>query len=315
MYNFFRIYSFVILFFIQNTSKMQHLINEGTFLINYENSTSKDEKTIIICGLPRSGTSMMAMLLKNVGIFIGNKVDNAVFEDVEISRMIENNENIDQIIESRNKKHKVWGWKRPNAYKFGDRFLNKLRNPHFIVLFRDHASIAMRRSISDRSDFVKNLSKINKEYEILINFIHENKFPILIVSYEKSLSQKIRVIKSVFDFVGIRFTAEKKQIAINSININRKEYLQKSQRMEISGLIEDVNNGIVMGWFVSNESSHNKIIVELNGKELNILPIYSQSNIPNRIQFKLNIVKFLSLNSKNILSILLQDNSRLTVKL
>ena len=181
---------------------MKELINTGTCALNWNRQTEKKEKTIVICGLPRSGTSMVAMLLKNVGIFLGDIIDNAVFEDIEMAKLLTDNDGkLEAFIQKRNAKHKAWGWKQPNAYLYNKKFIDKIRNPHFIILFRDYTSIAMRRSISARSDFSDNLQKIHQEYGALLQFISTCEAPVLVISYEKAITQKMKVIKSIFGLI------------------------------------------------------------------------------------------------------------------
>ena len=82
-------------------------------------------------GLARSGTSMMATILKTLGVFIGDSLTDGSLEDKEISKLMEvssNDEALKKIISQRNNNHKIWGWKRPGAFKKIANYENLLKN-------------------------------------------------------------------------------------------------------------------------------------------------------------------------------------------
>lgn len=270
---------------------MNHLINSGVYTLNAQIDNIENNKTIIICGLPRSGTSMVAMLLKRVGVFMGDVLDDSVFEDIELSRMVENDERLEEFVEKRNLKHKTWGWKRPNAYKYAKKLEQNFQNIHYIILFRDIASIAMRRSISDRTDIVKNLYQVNKEYQELIEFIYKTKRPILVVSYEKALTHKFKVVKAIFNFIGIKLNENNQTTAIEAIVKNRKSYLDNSQRKDIKGIIQYDKKNEIFGWFIKSNNIKPSLKIRLNNKEIDAVFELSKTNIPNKVKFKIDISK------------------------
>ena len=69
---------------------MKDYINYGTTTIN-KPDIKQDQKTIVIFGVARSGTSMVAAVLDTLGIFLGDKKDDIFFEDIQISNILENN--------------------------------------------------------------------------------------------------------------------------------------------------------------------------------------------------------------------------------
>ena len=64
-----------------NKIAKESLVNKGLAEINPEPFSG--EATLVIVGLTRSGTSMMSSLMHAFGVFMGDRIDNAVFEDVE----------------------------------------------------------------------------------------------------------------------------------------------------------------------------------------------------------------------------------------
>src|SRR5690554_2183360 len=75
--------------------------------------------TIIVCGLQRSGTTMLAMLLEELGVYIGERLSDTEREDQDAYRALESPQarKLIEFCERRNREHPVWGFKWPDAYR------------------------------------------------------------------------------------------------------------------------------------------------------------------------------------------------------
>jgi hypothetical protein len=106
------------------------LTNPGVVCLNRPDQPSV-QKTIIVVGIPRSGTSMVASALECMGVFMGQYIDQAVYEDIAIAHALESGDlpKLEGLIESRNRSHRVWGFKRPTAFKIMESFVQYFRNP------------------------------------------------------------------------------------------------------------------------------------------------------------------------------------------
>ena len=84
-------------------SEIAALQNPGYFYLN--RSEPVPEKTVIVVGVPRSGTSMIASALRGIGISLGDTLDGAVMEDLELASALEANDQaaLAFLIERRNK--------------------------------------------------------------------------------------------------------------------------------------------------------------------------------------------------------------------
>ena len=227
--------------------------------INPQSKKSK-EKTIVVMGLARSGTSMMATILKTLGVFIGDSLTKGSLEDKEISNLMEassDDETLKKIISQRNKSHKIWGWKRPGAFKKIAKYENLLRNPFYIFMTRDLAAISLRRSIAVNTKINDNLFQAQKQYLSYINFISSTALPSLIIPNEIANSDKDFFIESIVEFLGL--DCNKKQIKESKkiIQPNNNSYLQSMKYNQIkSGRIiaENTEN---KGFYIINKSSEN----------------------------------------------------------
>lgn len=125
-------------------------------------------KQLIILGFHRSGTSLLAQILDQAGLFIGDKLlppalSNADghFEDYDFfslhekilkynksSWMFHDEVNLvvpdfylhrmQTLVKQRNQKHKLWGFKDPRTALFIDKWHDTLDNPYYVVIYRSY---------------------------------------------------------------------------------------------------------------------------------------------------------------------------------
>lgn len=216
---------------------MKPLINSGVVALNPEASTSKEQKTIIVIGDARSGTSMTASVLLSLGVFLGERRDQAVFEDVDISRLIEarNDEGLSALIEKRNATYDVWGWKRPSTLEHLERILPMLRNPHLVFMFRDPLAIAMRNNISMGADLLKGIENSLNTYGKILTKLKSVSCPVLLVSYEKALLKRLEFVEELCRFLDLPEERAKK--SVENIELDRATYLVNSNIYKTTGSI------------------------------------------------------------------------------
>jgi len=224
---------------------MNDLINFGFYVKNSPVDFAKP-KTIIVIGMARSGTSMVARLLDGNGIFLGSQKDNAVFEDVEIAKALEseNETEFKNLISTRYKQHKIWGFKRPSSINYIDTIVRNVTNPHFIVVYRDLFAIALRNHISMEANLDESLALASKTYAKINDFIAHTKAPTFILSYEKAISKKAKFIKGLFDFLGMKLSPLKLEKLIKLIEIDRALYLQNSNINKFISSVEATDKEI-----------------------------------------------------------------------
>ena len=224
---------------------MENLINYGIISLN-KPIEKVEEKTIIVMGMARSGTSMVARVLDGLGIFLGSKRDNAVFEDVEISKLLEANdeEGFKKLIQDRNTKHKTWGWKRPNSISQVDLILKHTRNPHFIILYRDLLAIALRNQISMEANLHESLKFANSTYQKINEFVASCKAPTLLISYEKALIKKRKFLEGLCNFTGKDFPENHFGKIISLIEQDRPQYVANSTIKKVKGEVKFVENNL-----------------------------------------------------------------------
>jgi hypothetical protein len=105
-------------------------------------------ETLVIGGPSRGGTSIIAYILLNIGYYLGDNLREDYHEDRDILDAIGRPSEMEKIIAGRNQQYARWGFKVPDAVHYIDWLAGALRNPVFMVVFRN--PIATTKSILKR---------------------------------------------------------------------------------------------------------------------------------------------------------------------
>jgi hypothetical protein len=247
---------------------MEHielLYNKGVLAINMPD-VSPEAKTVIVLGVARGGTSMVAGALHHLGVSMGEKLS-AVYEDLVLSGAVEQDriEDIASIIAHRNAAHSIWGWKRPSAIKHAEAWHGKFRNPFYVVVFRDLFAIANRNRISMLSDVVVNMRDANRQFKLILDFIAGLKEPMLLVSYEKAMIDPQYFVSNLRDFVG---TGDEASIgaAVGFIEPNPVVYLKGSRITDAKGSLDEARGNRISGWAMYPKAPKRlaKVLIKIN---------------------------------------------------
>ena len=138
------------------------------------------EKTLLVTGLARSGTSMLAALLQAAGVWLGDHVYDPINEDAEIAQMLRARDfaRLDALIERQNARTPVWGFKMPDLHQFlqhGE--LQRFRNPQLIVMSRDPVAVAVRNVCRSRPDGTQALIETTSAMHALAHFVRASHLP------------------------------------------------------------------------------------------------------------------------------------------
>lgn len=129
------------------------------FVLNPEELNNRiGSETIVVCGAPRGGTSIVSYALFRLQYFLGDDLGRRNYEDREMLQAIPPKKVMKNklarrpgyrsIVEKRNLQHSRWGFKLPRATDYVPELIDTLRNPVFIVCVRNQLSVV--RSIFNR---------------------------------------------------------------------------------------------------------------------------------------------------------------------
>lgn len=194
---------------------------------------SKNRKTVIVLGLACSGTSVVAGMLHNMGINM-NPTDNAVtgypygsFEDPELQELTKlmtseglrakkgiKEKELDRmaksLIRKRTNENGIWGFKSALTYKCIDWFMGHVKNPYFVVIFRnllDNADSLRRmfaKNYGENLSHMAALKMVLDEQKTLISVIERYaKYPMFFVSFEQIKNKFMQICINLSEFLEV----------------------------------------------------------------------------------------------------------------
>ncbi|WP_141012888.1 sulfotransferase family protein [Nocardioides sambongensis] len=157
-------------------------------------------------GMPRGGTSLVGGLVRLCGLpfgegMIGNHEDPAFNFDYIRRAGGDPLTEIRRAIPERNAAYDAWGWKYPRATRYLDDIRNELRSPHLIVVLRDPVAAAGRHRGGEGGRRAAVLRQHDLQMRNL-DLIERWQVPTLAVSYERGISQPVRLARQIARFLG-----------------------------------------------------------------------------------------------------------------
>ena len=206
-------------------SNLKKPISAPAWIVSPANK--QDKRTFCVLGTARGGTSMVAGLLMQLGIPMGDTIDPFNNEDSDFlihngmrdifenpKKSNEKKKFVNQIsstITARNSKYSVWGWKDPISINYIPDIYTQLVNPHFIWIMRDPAAVAMREMLEEA--VVKSgrlyafTGQALKEASQVQAFLSHKQRPTLLISYERALRHPAELLATLCTFVGKDFAS------------------------------------------------------------------------------------------------------------
>jgi hypothetical protein len=154
-------------------------------------------ETIVVCGAPRGGTSIVSYALFRLQYFLGDDLGRRNYEDQEMLQAIPPKQLMKNelarrtayraLVEKRNLQHSRWGFKLPRATDYVPELIDTLRNPVFIVCVRNQLSVA--RSIFNREksfddQFVKAIQVARSYQKAMDCLLSRNDTPAIFVDID-----------------------------------------------------------------------------------------------------------------------------------
>lgn len=188
-----------------------------------------DPDCTFIYGAPRGGTSMVAGLLRILGVWVvdrelpGNNEDLDIIEargpvehmtdpdGPEVEAAIER---MSPILLERAAAGRPWGWKDPHGCFYAHRLQGILGNIRTILVMRDPLAAAMRVNIVQKWDLIDGLDDTLMLYRRGLDFLTASTLPAAIISYEKALVRPERLVEQLIDYCSLEPASEKVEEAI-----------------------------------------------------------------------------------------------------
>ena len=218
--------------------KLATLDNEVTFSLNVPDDGSLNvgaKKTLILFGMPRGGTTMIANVVRSMGVYLGEELP-VNLEDGDFNWDVLGRTNpewtreqkiasIRQAIESRNQKFDVWGWKYPRMDLYLKDICSQVVNPMFVCVPRC-CRFNLARCCASWSASRRCYSLRAGASGESIRALEEAGAPAL-VSYEKAIDDPLQLAASLNQFMGLGFS--RKELKEHAKRVNAQMGYQASE--------------------------------------------------------------------------------------
>ena len=224
-------------------------LNDGLITANPQ-PFAPEQRTIIVTGVARSGTSMIAQLVSIAGVSMGDALDEVVFEDHAVADAFASSDPdmLARLVAARNEQAKVWGFKRPHLFHLkAPDFQALFREPRFIITYRDAVAVAKRNGISEYTDVPSSLRAAAADIQSCVEFTLALTCPALLISYEKALLRPAALVEELVAFCGITTPQVERDLMAAAIKANRDEYVQSARRL-FQGYVDRIKDGMLFGW-------------------------------------------------------------------
>ena len=231
-------------------------------------------KTIVVLGNARSGTSMVAGILKILGVkmdareYVDASNPKGDFESIEAHRInqriyqlatgkvsdselhwypppyervleLKDNSEIQEMVkEFIQGKKGVWGWKNPKTSLTIELYLPLLKNPYFVIVTRDPLKVAESTVKMARLSLDRALEIVDFYNESIRRFLllHPD-LPCIFLSFEDIIRNPVGQSQKLADFLGLSLDSEKRK-QIKKFVIPRNKIMWEKRKMKIKTLIQ-----------------------------------------------------------------------------
>jgi hypothetical protein len=242
--------------------------NPGIHFAGIQSPLIEAPPAVVICGLPRSGTTAIAAGFRNAGFDLGSGLSNVIEDQAFRAAILSQDTNrVRQYFGSRHKYSRTLPVcvKYPDAYKSMPLISKSLPGVVFLVATRDPFCVAMRNNISMFADFSTFFRKSTNEYSRMYESVMEasGASPVLIVAYEKLLSSPALTFETVFTSIlpGSANIVELAGRAKEAIQLNPDDYLAESNIKPCYSI--DFSSVALSGYCYFKASPDRKVIIEV----------------------------------------------------
>ncbi|MEJ2533671.1 MAG: hypothetical protein P8Y92_18000 [Halioglobus sp.] len=194
------------------------------------------ERTYVVLGVSRGGTSAVAGMLNLMGVHMGGTGEAPLYEDLRMNRALDaGSANVEELIQLYDRQRTVWGFKGNAIRQPYAEFAARLRNPIFVVVFRDLLAIANRASLSADRDVTHILVRQAAEYQRIVDFVANGGYYCVLVSYEKLTGYPREVAVKLACHCGLQPDSRQLAKAVEFIRPAPEDYLVVSRATPRSG--------------------------------------------------------------------------------
>ncbi|MBB6103049.1 hypothetical protein F4827_002902 [Paraburkholderia bannensis] len=250
-----------------------------------------ENKTIVVLGFARGGTSLISGMLREFGVFMGDNA-HALKHEIDLFHENDSSQAIIHRVEDLDKQYKMWGWKSPRAVFFVDKLACYLSNPHFIIALRNPIAVCQSVGRHNKLPMAVTMRDIAPVFSAIAEFTSRCPYPLAFFNFDEVNESPRQLVEDLREFLGISdpdgklaakatafFHAEGGYHAV-SADVDRAEELRLNlevdNRIDSIGIIESlvpprVNQMREMTRLLEEDSSKADAIVKHLGNKLDKL--------------------------------------------
>lgn len=183
-------------------------------------------RTLVVLGVERGGTSMVAGVLRALGVPMG---DRAGLNHEDPAFLKDDPDKLRRAIRTRNKQHDMWGFKVPKASLMLDFYEETLRTPFYVAIYRNSMSVVdswQQRGAADSPVGV--LRRIAAYHDAILAMAEKTGAPVLFVNYERAVADeasKRQLVEEMAGFAGIELDHDIRARAMSMMTGDGKGYV------------------------------------------------------------------------------------------
>jgi hypothetical protein len=163
------------------------------------------EKTVVVFGHGRGGTSAISGALRVLGVAMSELAHPMKHEWSPITYVNEKFERsgTQKNLAEMDSKYQIWGWKSPRDVFSVAQFGYLLRNPHYIVVFRNPLAICESTQYHEGTNPEAILPDIAEVITCIAGFVSSTAAPLALVSYEQLLAMPKPILEELSSWLGL----------------------------------------------------------------------------------------------------------------
>jgi hypothetical protein len=183
----------------------------------------REFKTVVVVGSGRGGTSAIAGAIHLLGVRMVEGGHELNSEDREIVMSYQRNmheghrkaaEEVSRIIAERNARYDSWGWKDPSADLYLESVITQIRNPHFVMVFRNPLEVAQSHMEKGTPGIEVGIDAALNRYVRYWLLLQKFRCPTLMVSYERAMSDPSGFVDEACGFLDLKPRRNERSSAI-----------------------------------------------------------------------------------------------------
>jgi hypothetical protein len=186
--------------------KLQRCLSTGELTIVNNSNAAAHEKTVIVFGCGRGGTSALSGCLRILGVATSEEFVHPLkheWSPVEYAHDGVDRGATKRNIDYMNAKYPVWGWKSPKDLFSFNQYASFLRNPHILIVFRNILDICNSTEHKEGVPPIITLLDASSVYSALAEIAASIEFPLAMVTYESLVEKSEAVTKNLSDWLGL----------------------------------------------------------------------------------------------------------------